>query len=157
MTTWSTDGAASGDALLWLADLDPTQGVHPVRRALRSVADAADPHVEPTRAQIALVAAELVAALHGQPGSALPPSGHAWVAAVGGVEPPRRDADMDLLVLATRALDMVVTSSQLADERSLQPGADSWRRSTDDLRMRLAAAGGMERPRDGGRQRTTSE
>lgn len=145
MSIWSNDGAASEDALLWLADLDPAQGVHSVQRALRSVADAADPRVEPSRAQIALLAAELVAALHGHPGSALPPAGRQWVAAVGGVEPARRDADMDLLVLATRALDMVVTSSQLADERSLEPGAEEWRRSLDDLRMRLAAAGGMKR------------
>ncbi|NUQ93386.1 MAG: hypothetical protein HOQ26_10820, partial [Gemmatimonadaceae bacterium] len=49
------------------------------------------------------------------------------------------------LVLATRALDMVVTSSQLADLRSADGTAESWRRALDDLRMRLAAAGGMPR------------
>ncbi|NUQ94765.1 MAG: hypothetical protein HOQ26_17870, partial [Gemmatimonadaceae bacterium] len=54
MGIWGMDGPANDDALGWLADLDPAQGLHPVQRALRSVADAADPHVEPTRAQIAL-------------------------------------------------------------------------------------------------------
>lgn len=144
MSLWDADGPAD-DALLWLDDLDPAQGVHPVQRALRSVADAADPHVEPRRARIALAAAELVAALHGRPGGALPAAARRWVGAMGGDARPPRDADLDLLVLATRALDMVVTSSQLADERSTRPGAEGWRRALDDLRMRLAAAGGMPR------------
>ncbi|NUO64373.1 MAG: DUF4259 domain-containing protein [Gemmatimonadaceae bacterium] len=145
MGIWGMDGPANDDALGWLADLDPAQGLHPVQRALRSVADAADPHVEPTRAQIALAAAELVAAVNGRPSPSLPRAARDWVAAVGALPAPRRDADLDTLVLATRALDMVVTSSQLADLRSADGTAESWRRALDDLRMRLAAAGGMPR------------
>lgn len=139
------EGFATDDALLWLGDLDPAQGTAPVDRVLRSVADAPDPFIEPRRAQIALAAAELVAALHDHPNPSLPPAGRAWIAAVGGPRPLRGDADLEMLVLATRALDLVVTSSQLADRRSAQGDDERWRRALDELRMRLAAAGGMPR------------
>ena len=145
MGIWGTDGLTNDDALLWLADLDAATGVQPLHRALRSVADAADPHVEPGRAQIALADAELVAALHGYPSASLPPAGPAWVERLGGPRPLRGDADLELLVLATRALDLVVTSSQLADRMSERGDAAGWRLALDDLRMRLAAAGGMPR------------
>ena len=146
MGIWGIDGPPNDEALLWLADLVPASGVQPLYRALRSVADAADPHVEAGRAQTALAAAELVAALHGQPSASLPPAARDWIAAQGGAQTPRRDADLELRILATRALDLVVTSSQLADQRSIDAtSGERWRRALDDLRMRLAAAGGMPR------------
>ena len=145
MGIWGTDEAAPDDALLWMAQLDPAQGTAPVDRVLRRAADAPDPRLEPARAQIAVAAAELVAALHGHPSPSLPPAGRAWVNALGGPRALRGDRDLDILVLATRALDLVVTSSQLADLRSEAGDDERWRLALDDLRMRLAAAGGMPR------------
>jgi hypothetical protein len=142
---WGLEGAATDDSLVWLEGLDPREGTAPVDRVLRRVADAPDPRIEPARAQVALAAAELVAALHGHPNPSLPPAGRAWVEAVGGARGLRSDADLDMLVLATRALDLVVTSSQLADLWSERDGDERWRLALDDLRMRLAAAGGMPR------------
>lgn len=133
------------EAAEWLQALDPARGQAPVDEALRSVADSADPRASAGRAEVALVAAELVAALHGHPHPALPAPGRAWVEALGGPHGVRTDADFDALVMATRALDLVVTSSQLSDAR-LEAGADGrWRAALDDLRMRLASAGGMPR------------
>lgn len=133
------------EAAEWLEHLDPARGKGPVDQALRAVADSADPRASAARAEIALVAAELVAALHGHPHPALPAPGREWVDAQGGVHAVRSDADFDALVLATRALDLIVTSSQLSDARD-EAGADErWRDALDDLRMRLAAAGGMPR------------
>jgi len=133
------------EAAEWLQRLDPSRGTAPVDRALRAVADSADPRAGAGRAEIALVAAELVAAMHGWPHPALPEPGRAWVAAQGGTHAVRTDADFDALVLATRALDFIVTSSQLSDARD-EAGADErWRDALDDLRMRLATAGGMPR------------
>ena len=135
-----TDEAAD-----WLQRLDPARGKAPVDHALRSVAESADPRAGAGRAEIALVAAELVAALHGYPHPALPEPGRVWVDAQGGARTVRTDGDFAELVMATRALDLIVTSSQLSDARD-DPGADErWRDSLDDLRMRLATAGGMPR------------
>jgi Domain of unknown function (DUF4259) len=133
------------EAAEWLQRLDPARGSAPIDQALRAVADSADPRASAGRAEIALVAAELVAALHGYPHPALPAPGVAWVDAQGGPHAVRTDAEFDALVMATRALDLIVTSSQLSDARE-EPSADErWRDALDDLRMRLATAGGMPR------------
>lgn len=133
------------EAAEWLQRLDPELAIGPVSDALRSVAESADPRAGAGRAEVALVAAELVAALHGYPHPALPEPGRAWVDAQGGARSVRSDGDFAELVMATRALDLIVTSSQLSDARE-EPGADArWRASLDDLRMRLATAGGMPR------------
>jgi hypothetical protein len=133
------------EAAAWLERLDPARGRAPVDHALRSVAESADPRVEADRAEMALVAAELVAAIHGYPHPALPEPGRAWVDALGGARAVRTDADFEALVMATRALDLIVTSSQLSDARIAADADERWRASLDDLRMRLAAAGGMPR------------
>jgi hypothetical protein len=133
------------EAAEWLQRLDPSQGKAPIDRALRAVAESADPRASAGRAEIALVAAELVAAMHGHPHPALPTPGRAWVEAQGGVHAVRSDADFEALVMATRALDLIVTSSQLSDARDEASADERWRDSLDDLRMRLATAGGMPR------------
>jgi Domain of unknown function (DUF4259) len=138
-------GFCTDEAAEWLQRLDPGSGMAPVDGALRSVADSADPRASAGRAEIALVAAELVAALHGHPHPGLPAPGVAWVDAQGGPHAVRTDGDFDVLVMATRALDLVVTSSQLSDARTEPDADDTWRRALDDLRMRLATAGGMPR------------
>lgn len=133
------------EAAEWLQRLDPRRGMGPVDGALRGVAESPDPRASAARAEIALVAAELVAAIHGHPHHALPAAGVDWVAAQGGPHAVRTDGDFDALVTATRALDLIVTSSQLSDARSNEDADESWRTALDDLRMRLAAAGGMPR------------
>jgi hypothetical protein len=135
------------EAAEWLQMLDPERGTAPVDEALRGVADSADPRASAGRAEVALVAAELVAAMHGHPHPALPEPGRAWVEARGGARAVRTDADFDALITATRALDLIVTSSQLSDARMDDREDERWRSALDDLRMRLATAGGMPRSR----------
>ena len=133
------------EAAEWLQQLDPARGRGPVDQALRAVAESADPRASAGRAEVALVAAELVAAMHGHPHPALPAPGRAWVEALGGAHAVRTDADFNALITATRALDLIVTSSQLSDARADERADEHWRAALDDLRMRLAAAGGMPR------------
>jgi hypothetical protein len=142
MGTWGVDGFANDEALDWIERLDPRDGDGPVRRELRSIAEAPDPHLTAPRAAIALVAAELVAALHGQPHPELPPAARRWLDAQPAREATSED---DALVDATRALDFVVTGSQLSETWSQRTDDHAWRTALDDLRMRLAAAGGMRR------------
>lgn len=143
MGIWSIEGFASDEALDWLGGLDPTEGTEPVRRTLRRVVEARDSHLRAADAEIALAAAELAAALHGRPHPALPDVARRWVAAHR--EEPSSGAEddaLEMLVDATRALDLVVTTSALAEIWSQRPDAPLWRAALDDLRMRLAAAGG---------------
>ena len=140
MGIWSIEGFASDDALDWLHKLEPADGVEPVVRALRHVLESSDPLLDASRAAIALTAAELVAALHGRAHPALPEEGQRWVAAQR--DRPRDGLDAEGPVLATRALDYVVTSSELSEIWSQHADERQWRSALDDLRMRLAAAGG---------------
>lgn len=133
------------EAAEWLQRLDPRKGMAPVDGALRSVAESPDPRASMVRAEIALVAAELVAAMHGYPHAALPAAGADWVSAQGGPHAVQTDGDFEGLVMATRALDLIVTSSQLSDARNEEEADERWRAALDDLRMRLASAGGMPR------------
>ena len=144
MGTWGVDGFANDEALDWIERLDPRDGAGPVRRELRSIAEAPDPHLTAPRAAIALAAAELVAALHGQPHPELPPAARRWLAAQPAHEATGED---DALVDATRALDFVVTGSQLSETWSQRTDERAWRAALDELRMRLAAAGGVKRVR----------
>jgi hypothetical protein len=142
MGIWSVDGFDSDDALDWLQGLDPGAGAEPVVRALRVAVDSPDPHLDTRRAQVALAAAELVAALHGRPHPELPEPALKWLALQ--TDPPLGadgSKDLDALVLATRALDYVVTSSELAELWSQQVDHRPWQAALDDLRMRLAEAG----------------
>ncbi|HEX6058152.1 MAG TPA: DUF4259 domain-containing protein [Gemmatimonadaceae bacterium] len=148
MGIWGIDGFASDEALDWLAGLPRDSGTEPVRRALRRAVETSDPHLATGEAEIALAAAELAAALHGHPHPALPDAARRWVEHVraGGSgeagEAGDDDGALAMLVDATRALDLVVTSSALAEIWSQRTDERLWRAALDDLRMRLAAAGG---------------
>ena len=144
MGIFSIDGFGSDEALDWLQGLDPSAGAEPVVRALRVAVESPDPYLDTRRAQVALAAAELVAALHGRPHPSLPDPALRWLEAQ--TDPPLGadgSKDLDALVLATRALDYVVTSSALAEIWSQQDDQSRWQGALDDLRMRLAAAGGV--------------
>jgi hypothetical protein len=142
MGIWSMEGFASDDALDWLAGLDAGAGVEPVRRTLRRVVESADPHLDAREAEVALAAAELAAALHGRPHPAIPAVARRWVEAQRSSDPMSPDERLEMLVDATRALDFVVTSSALSEIWSQRADEALWRAALDDLRMRLAAAGG---------------
>lgn len=142
MGIWSIEGFASDEALDWLGGLAASEGTEPVRRRLRRVVESSDPHLHAGEAEIALAAAELAAALHGRPHPALPDVARRWVEAQRADGRPTEAEALALLVDATRALDLVVTSSALAEIWSQRTDERLWRAALDDLRMRLAAAGG---------------
>jgi hypothetical protein len=83
-----------------------------------------------------------VAALYGQPHPALPAAARRWLEAQRPL-PAGGSDELGPLTLATRALDLVVTSSALAEIWSQQEDQARWQSALDDLRMRLAAAGGV--------------
>jgi uncharacterized protein DUF4259 len=136
--TLGAEAFASDDALDWLLELDPADGVRPVLAALERAAGAVDPHLDAHTAAVALAAAELLAALRGHPHPALPETAADWVAAVSLASPTGAAPGAEDLALATRALDLVVTSSALAEIWSQRPDDAEWRSELDGLRMRLS-------------------
>lgn len=139
---WTLGEGDDGAALEWVARLDAAEGAAPVLRLLRQVVESPDRRLSAPIAASVLAGAELIAALHGQPHAALPDAARRWVEA----QPSRRQPpDLGALVAATQALDLVATSSELSEEWSERMGEARWRAGLDELRMRLAAAGGMRR------------
>jgi Domain of unknown function (DUF4259) len=136
--TLGVEAFANDDALDWLLELDPADGVRPVLAALERAAGAIDPHLDAHTAAVALAAAELLAALRGRPHPALPEMAADWVAAVTLASPTGAAPDEEELALATRALDLVVTSSALAEIWSQRPDDAEWRSELDRLRLRLS-------------------
>ena len=138
MGTLGAEAFANDDALDWLLELDPADGVRPVLAVLERAAGAIDPHLDVHTAAVALAAAELLAALRGRPHPALPEVAADWVAAVTLASPTGAAPREEELALATRALDLVVTSSALAEIWSQRPDDAEWRSELDRLRLRLS-------------------
>jgi len=138
MGLWQEDGFGNDEALDWLQRLDLDAGVEPVVRTLRGTVEASDPYLDASRAQVALAAAELVAALNGHPHPALPEAARDWVARQMSASVTDAAPDEETLALATRALDYVVTSSALSELWSQRTEEGHWRAAMDDLRMRLS-------------------
>ena len=131
---------ANDDALDWLLRLDHARGIEPVVQALRHATDATNLYLDAHAASVARAAAELAAALHGHPHGTLPETAADWVEMqrAAGRDLTGEGADHEVLVLATRALDLVGTSSELAELWSQREDVDHWEAELDDLRMRLA-------------------
>lgn len=134
MGIWDDDGFANDEALDWLLRLDPAEGLMPLRQVLHAAVDAPEPSLDARQAGQVLAAVELVAAAGGQPHPSLPDRARQWCHAQ--VDGP----DDDMRILATRALDLVGTSSGLAELWSQRADEAGWHQELDSLRMRLTPA-----------------
>lgn len=134
MGIWDDDGFANDEALDWLGQLDPAEGLRPLRQVMHGATAAPAPALDVRQAAHVLVAVELMAAAGGRPHPGMPRAAHHWCAALE--EPVSRDD----LILATRALDLVGTSSALSELWSQRAGEAGWHQELDDLRMRLTPA-----------------
>lgn len=131
MGIWDDDGFANDEALDWLAQLDPADGLRPLRQVMQGAITPAAPALDLRQAAHVLVAVELIAAASGSPHPGIPRAAHQWRAALAETVEP------DDLILATRALDLVGTSSALAELWSQRAEEAGWHRELDSLRMRL--------------------
>ncbi|MBA3890736.1 MAG: DUF4259 domain-containing protein [Gemmatimonadaceae bacterium] len=134
MGIWDDDGFANDEALDWLARLDPSEGLQPLRQAMHAAIAAPDPALDARQAGLVLAAVELVAAAAGQPHPSLPHRATRWC------REQREPPDEATLILATRALDFIGTSSGLAELWSQRADESGWHRELDSLRMRLTPA-----------------
>lgn len=132
MGAWDTGIFDNDDAADWLIRLDD-DGDGAIDDALAAVLDAGPGYLERDVGASALAAAEVVAALRGQPSPGVPPEVTSWVA-----DHPRTP-DQQRLERARRAVDLVanVQSSEVAELWDGAHGAD-WQRILNDLRTRLS-------------------
>jgi len=129
---WAADTLSNDDASDFFAQIAADGGVELIHSAL----DAALTHVSPVddeRASRALAAAEMVAAMMGNPSPNLVTPCKEWAALHS------KAADQDLIWLAVRAVDRVVEDSE-AKELIQEGGAKNlldWQMSVTNLKARL--------------------
>lgn len=130
---WDTGPFDNDDALDWVWELSESDDLSVIEIALRDAA-ASSSYLEAPTGSIAVAAAEVVAALKGNPRAELPLEVSEWVMA------HKADVDKELTEAARKAIELVLDadSSELAqlwsDSDEL---ADVWTADLQDLLKRL--------------------
>ena len=142
MGTWGMAVFDNDDAMDWLAELEQSTDDTAVRAALETAAaTGADAYLEAPEGQLALAAAEVVAAAAGTRGDPLPEEAETWIGAYGASAAPHT-------ALAARAVHRVLASenSEVRELWSEEGGAEAddiavWEEKVEDLRRRLRSVG----------------
>ena len=79
MGAWGHDSFDNDDAGDWQCDLVDSSDMSAIAEALNGVTDDAEDYIEAPECSMAIAAAEVVAALHGNPSATLPDDAQAWV------------------------------------------------------------------------------
>lgn len=132
MGAWDAGPFDNDDAMDWVAELE-AEGMPAAGGAIQAVLDhAVDEYLEAPVASQALAAAEVVAALRGQPAPELPEDVQGWLAEHPG------DPGDELVAAARAAVARVLRQSELAELWEESEEAGTWRAATEDLRRRLS-------------------
>jgi len=115
----------------WAYDLEQTSDLSLIRDALERVTRRADEYLDASDCDLAVAAAEVVAALNNNPSQNLPEKVADWI----GQNPLKVDAK--LIAQAQRAVARVKTDSELKELWDETGDADEWYQSIDDLEARL--------------------
>lgn len=130
MGAWGTGSFENDDALDWVAGIEGFDGLSTVRAKLKQVAGATGDLESPDACQ-AIAAAEVVAAVSGQPGASPPEP----VQKLMDVQVTILQADRDL---AREALDRILAApSELAELWAESDENDAWQAAMAELRGRL--------------------
>lgn len=131
MGAWGTGAFDNDDASDWVWELEDGADFTVVRSALD--VDGSD-YLEAPEGSVAIAAAEVVAALLGQPASGLPGNVQEWIAAHPGAAGPE-DAQA-----AIAAVDRVLADESELKELWAESSDEGWGPGLADLRRRLEAA-----------------
>lgn len=137
MGAWGMGQFENDDAADWLGELCSSKGVAKLERALK-IKGGEDEYLEMPDAQTALAACEVVAHMHGQPGteSEASPELQAWLKTNAALLKPSH------IKSALAAIDRVFAEdSELNEswEEAEPDDAAAWKASIEDLRTRLGA------------------
>jgi len=130
---WDTGAFDNDDALDWVWELAESSDLSVVKGALQYAIGETD-YLEAPDASMAIAAAEVVAALRGNPATGLPPEVSDWV------QQHQFEVGADLANIAREAVlrVQVLDSSELAQLWSeSEELAEAWRASLADLLKRL--------------------
>jgi len=130
--TWGIGSFDNDDAADWVYELEESGGADAISQALRAIGP--DGYLEAPDCSIALAAAEVLAALQGQPSESLPPEVITWV------NDNPVEVDDDLLGLALMAIHRIETESELKDLWEESGELDEWAATLNDLKERLGSA-----------------
>jgi hypothetical protein len=126
---WGVGPFDNDDAADWVYELQESEGTAAIVAALRAVGP--DGYLEAPECSIALAAAEVVAALRGQPLAMLPPEVAGWVR-----ENPSTVTE-EVLGLALMAIHRIETASELKELWDESSESEAWSATLMDLKRRL--------------------
>lgn len=134
MGAWDIGPFDNDDASDWLADLEDTGDFSLIQDALRIITEMDDDdYIEAGDGNIAIAAAEIVAALHGNPNADLPENAQTWVEEF-------EDVDAGPLISSARAaLKRLRANSEVKQQWEESGDLKRWLAQMTDLDKRLAA------------------
>ncbi len=130
MGAWGAGSFDNDDAGDWLGELSVADGTDILEEAFACVTEC-DGYLEAPECSVAIAAAEVVAAMCGQPGVDPPEEIGAFVARVASAPSP------GLVALAGRALDRVRTDSELRELWDESEEGAQWHQAVAELEGRL--------------------
>jgi len=130
---WGARAFENDDAMDWVYALEEAQDTTLVAEALEKVAESVDDYLEAPECNEALAAAEVIAAIKGQPGQGLPDEVVLWI------DERRARIDPLLVELAVRAVERVRNDpdSELRELWDESDHSREWYGAVDDLLARL--------------------
>ncbi|MEO8376787.1 MAG: DUF4259 domain-containing protein [Candidatus Sumerlaeota bacterium] len=132
MGTWDFGPFDNDDASDWLFALEECDDLSVLSAALQAVNNIGGGYLEAAEGSNAIAAAEVVAALRGQPMENLPENAAAWVS-----ENRKLDAS-SLVATSQSAITRIRTNSELKELFEESGEAEKWYKTLDDLSSRLA-------------------
>jgi len=132
MGAWGLSAFDNDDAQDWLLEFTDRPRVSTISNALEEGACSADKYLEIPECNLALVSAEVIAALNGAPHASLP------ISLRDCLRKSRIDVNEELITLALRAVGRVKSASELKEECSNAMTITQWLREISGLEERLA-------------------
>lgn len=130
MGAWGYGSFDNDDALDWVNELERSEDLSAITRALDAVTDNSADYLEAPDCSVALAAAEVVAALAGNPSPSLPEEVTQWLCV-------HKDVDADTVSKAKRAVNIVLLNSELKELWEESDEFERWRAVVTDLLCRL--------------------
>lgn len=132
MGAWGHNSFENDDALDWVGVLEASSDNSAIIKALNDVTADAEDYIEAPECSIAIAAAEVVAAVNGNPTASLPEEVTEWLKG-------KPNTDPSLAAKARQAMDVVLADSELkelwAENAEDYP---KWIAVIEDLKSRLA-------------------
>jgi hypothetical protein len=128
---WGTGSFENDDGLDWVAELEAAEDTTLLLEPLQAVTQLQDDYLDSYECTRALAAAEVVAALRGQPATQVPPEVEQWVRARPGNVPDQ------LVHEALLAIQHIRTDSEAKELWDETDSAAEWYGILDDLDRRL--------------------